>query len=464
MEYKKSPFSDTSIMDIKEMFSCTSEFEIDMSKELTPDNGTNKEAMIYSALYKPKTKKKKKNNQTGMSSVIESKIPVVLKIYPVNRAEILAGTNADKSLLTNETELSKRLLALKEYPANVVQYLSLNCDSVSVRLGGGNLTARLTVFPMMRYECDLQSYIDRHFGDKPLGPSLCIFWAQQIFHGLEQLNNLVPEGFIHRDLKAENLLVDDNGARIRICDFGTAIVGQKLGSTGIGQTLNYGTELYYTLAFDIKSIGNIVYRLLSRESMPGWLQPEYTKEYNWQNPPFMEEFKKKADFGSFGRAAQDFFASLFLPEKHILNHKQEKGLFIEKTLGEDQGRPSLEECLKHPIMKLEFDFDEKTKRATLKTGCKWDPDYIHKASSNGLAPIPEKSQDHEETSDVSSREIHTELSKIVDQKEKPEEKSLVYKQEESTIQEQSSVKGQFCLNQVTCFSNRCQEKRKKRKE
>lgn len=474
MEYKKSTFGKLALMDIEAKFSYSvSEFKIDTTKELTPDNGTNKEATIYSAMYKPKPKpKKKKNSETGQSSVMETvEIPVVLKLYPANRSEILTGTNADKSLLTNEAELSKRLLAQKEYPANVVQYLNLSSDplqkekqenSVSIRLDDGNRTVKLTVFPMMRYECDLQSYINRYFKDQPLDPSLCIFYAVQIFRGLEQLNNIVPEGFIHRDLKAENLLVDENGARIRICDFGTAIVGQKLGSTGIGQTSNYGTNMYYTLAFDIKSIGNIVYRLLSHKCMPASLQPEYTKEYNWKNPPFMAEFKKNADFGSFGRAAQDFFASLFLPEMHVL---KEKGTFIENTVGEDQGRPSLEECLKHPIMKLEFDFDEKTKKATLKPGCKWDPDYIHKASGNGLSSIPEKSQNDQETSTLSSPEDCTQPSEIVEQKEKPEEitkndTDLVYKTVESTVQEPSQRKSQFCLLRLRALDIRIHVRRK----
>jgi serine/threonine protein kinase len=75
---------------------------------------------------------------------------------------------------------------------------------------------------------------------------------------------------IHRDLKPDNLLIDDK-FRLRICDFGTAVF-EKCGTTTVAGTLAYmAPECFQdatpTPKVDVFAFGLILYELLVGESV-----------------------------------------------------------------------------------------------------------------------------------------------------------------------------------------------------
>jgi AAA domain/Protein kinase domain len=116
-------------------------------------------------------------------------------------------------------------------------------------------------------ECDLTTHLDRisieGWDD---------FWpiARDVLRGLSLIHR---EGFVHRDVKPENVLVDVDG-RMRIADFGTT---RLIELTRIGMTMaNLGTRPYSppelntqtpTAAYDVYSFAVLVVVCLSR-SMP----------------------------------------------------------------------------------------------------------------------------------------------------------------------------------------------------
>ncbi len=109
---------------------------------------------------------------------------------------------------------------------------------------------------------DLKRFI-RRVGQLPSGKAISI--ARQICDGLEEAHSL---GIIHRDLKANNIMIDDNG-NARIMDFGIARTLKGKGITGSGVMI--GTPEYMSpeqaeakpvdQRSDIYSLGVILYEM-----------------------------------------------------------------------------------------------------------------------------------------------------------------------------------------------------------
>jgi len=111
---------------------------------------------------------------------------------------------------------------------------------------------------------DLRSSI-RRFGQLPIGKSISI--AKQICEGLNEAHR---QGVVHRDLKSNNIMIDDDG-NVRIMDFGIARSLAAKGITGAGVMI--GTPEYMSpeqvegkevdQRSDIYSVGVILYEMVT---------------------------------------------------------------------------------------------------------------------------------------------------------------------------------------------------------
>jgi serine/threonine protein kinase/tetratricopeptide (TPR) repeat protein len=125
---------------------------------------------------------------------------------------------------------------------------------------------RGTQFITMEYVSgeDLRSSI-RRFGQLPIGKSLSV--ALQICEGLAEAHK---QGVVHRDLKSNNIMVDQEG-NVRIMDFGIARSLESKGITGSGVMI--GTPEYMSpeqvegkdvdQRTDVYSLGIIFYEMLT---------------------------------------------------------------------------------------------------------------------------------------------------------------------------------------------------------
>ena len=90
------------------------------------------------------------------------------------------------------------------------------------------------------------------------------FYIAQIIHGIGYLHS---KNIIHRDLKAENLMLDENGY-IKIIDFGLAkmLSPNELASTGCGTPEYFAPELMsdqgYSRDVDWWAVGILIYEML----------------------------------------------------------------------------------------------------------------------------------------------------------------------------------------------------------
>jgi len=63
-------------------------------------------------------------------------------------------------------------------------------------------------------------------------------WAKQILTGLAYLHSQKPP-IIHRDLKCDNIFINGNHGKVKIGDFGLAMVMQQRKTQGIQDTVFY---------------------------------------------------------------------------------------------------------------------------------------------------------------------------------------------------------------------------------
>ena len=90
------------------------------------------------------------------------------------------------------------------------------------------------------------------------------FYIAQIIHGIGYLHS---KNIIHRDLKAENLMLDENGY-IKIIDFGLAkmLSPNELASTVCGTPEYFAPELMsdqgYSRDVDWWAVGILIYEML----------------------------------------------------------------------------------------------------------------------------------------------------------------------------------------------------------
>ena len=125
---------------------------------------------------------------------------------------------------------------------------------------------RGTQFITMEYVSgeDLRSSI-RRFGQLPIGKSIAI--VNQICEGLTEAHR---QGVVHRDLKSNNIMIDNEG-NVRIMDFGIARSLEAKGITGAGVMI--GTPEYMSpeqvegkevdQRSDIYSLGVILYEMVT---------------------------------------------------------------------------------------------------------------------------------------------------------------------------------------------------------
>mmetsp|Transcript_8420 Transcript_8420/g.23739 ORF Transcript_8420/g.23739 Transcript_8420/m.23739 type:complete len:931 (+) Transcript_8420:88-2880(+) len=100
-------------------------------------------------------------------------------------------------------------------------------------------------------------------------------WSERISYGLDiasSLNFLHSQGFIHRDLKSHNILLEKTG-RVKLCDFGFARLVEKaeiMTVCGTDQWMAPEVALgrHYDVAADVFSFGMILYEIFTREKPP----------------------------------------------------------------------------------------------------------------------------------------------------------------------------------------------------
>ncbi|XP_075044068.1 protein kinase C theta type-like isoform X2 [Mixophyes fleayi] len=118
---------------------------------------------------------------------------------------------------------------------------------------------------VMEYACggDLEQLLDRR---GRLDISTATFYAAELVSGLQHLH---LKGFIHRDVKPENILID-GGGHIKIADFGLA-VNKTEGATGYAGTRGYiAPEMLlgqtYNTGVDWFSFGVVLFQMTTGES------------------------------------------------------------------------------------------------------------------------------------------------------------------------------------------------------
>ncbi|CAD6258118.1 unnamed protein product [Miscanthus lutarioriparius] len=93
-------------------------------------------------------------------------------------------------------------------------------------------------------------------------------WAKQILTGLAYLHNQKPP-IIHRDLKCDNIFINGNHGKVKIGDFGLAMVMQQRKTQSIQGTLEFmAPELFgenYNELVDIYSFGMCMLEMVTGE-------------------------------------------------------------------------------------------------------------------------------------------------------------------------------------------------------
>ena len=74
------------------------------------------------------------------------------------------------------------------------------------------------------YPCNLYESLQRYKNKSDIPDLKLKIYAYQIFRGLLYLEN---QRIAHRDIKPQNILVNDNNLKLILCDFGSAKILQN---------------------------------------------------------------------------------------------------------------------------------------------------------------------------------------------------------------------------------------------
>ena len=186
--------------------------------------------------------------------------------------------------------------------------------------------------------------------DMFLSEDLVKFYAAQIAIALQDLHDL---GFAYRDLKPENVLIDEDGY-IKLCDFGASvkIKGTEKENTFAGSPEYAPPEMIcregHTFMCDWWSFGILIYELL------------------YGNTPFYNEDNDRMyDLIKCGAISFPKFIKIDGKEKKYKVSQDAKDIInklLEKDPGIRLGRKGLKEIKKHPFFSgLKFDAIRKKK-------------------------------------------------------------------------------------------------------
>lgn len=113
---------------------------------------------------------------------------------------------------------------------------------------------------------DLHSYVTGQH-NKLLRESVARYFFQQLIIGVDHMHK---EGYAHRDIKLENLLLNGNPPILKICDFGYTALNSNKAFSKVGTAAYMAPELLYSkvgsydvAAIDVWSCGVVLHTMLT---------------------------------------------------------------------------------------------------------------------------------------------------------------------------------------------------------
>ena len=193
-------------------------------------------------------------------SICTQRYNVLRKITSkVNLCEDLSTPNNDLVIIKNIAEKELFILQkLKEIDDDDIDQFF-----VTSRYCFEDRNLKYVVMDYVDY--DLMDYLEEHAVDEEESRQIFI----NILFAVKSLLNIT--GYYHADLKAENIVIDENNKKIKLIDFDVMIRPDEK----ISQ-LNGGTKVYFppeekkgtTKSYIVWTLGLILYRLLTNEDLP----------------------------------------------------------------------------------------------------------------------------------------------------------------------------------------------------
>jgi serine/threonine protein kinase len=260
---------------------------------------------------------------------------------------IKSGSSTDSKFFSNEIQMLKQV----NHP-NLVKLIE-GGEGVLTRENGKKSVVQYLVLELIKYG-ELFDYI--FFPQKGFGEEIGKYIFQQLLDGLESCHK---QGIVHRDMKTENIMLDEKWI-MKIADFGFATKadgkkGNGLLYTALGTASYASPELlqkkpYLGVQSDIFSLGVSLFVLVTGK-MP-------FKHALVDDPYYKELVKLNYD------KYWDKLSSKVPPVSHEFQQ-----LFVLLIAYDPNQRPSIEECRSHKWMKdykpkmdeIDKEFKERTK-------------------------------------------------------------------------------------------------------